>query len=286
MKTMTRILGVTVAVAVVALAASSASANCLPNKTLTTWGSGGYQYVNLPAGNNNDTVVGRFWQKGGRSLANEGTFDDTNWLRFYAGTSKWYILGELGTAGVFGCPSGSLIVTLDTAQGQNLTIELDETPALPNAFDLSRFDVDFAFGQKPRPQVQNSARPGGGTSITGNLIVSAQTGGLYTLGAAVAAAPTYRLVSAAAASDPGGNAALYTPGLDVTPGTPAPFSADCANTALDQWIAVQTIVDGVPSDTGRPGRASSATRPWPIPSSSTSTAPLVPTRGASAKSIV
>jgi hypothetical protein len=121
---------------------------------------------------------------------------------------------------------------------------------LPNAFDLSRFSTDFNLGQKPRPQVQTSARSG--TSITGNLVVPAQTGGLYTLGAAVAATPTYRLVSAAAASDPGGNAALYTPGADVVAGTPSPFNADCSNSAVDQWIAVQTIVDGVPSDTVSP----------------------------------
>ena len=249
MKTMTRILGVTAAVAVVALAASTASANCLPNKTLTSWGGNGYFYINLPAGNDNNTVVGRFWQKGGRALANEGTFDDTQWLRQYTGNGKWYILGELGTAGVFGCPTGPLIVTVDTAGGQNLTIELDETPA-GFAYDLSRFNTDFTFGQKPRPQVQTSLRTG--TSIGGNLVVQAQTGGLYTLGAAVAAVPTYRLVTAVAASDPGGAAQFYTPGVDVVAGTPSPFNADCTNPAVDVWIAVQTIVDGVPSDTVSP----------------------------------
>lgn len=82
---MTRILTVAAMLAVVAvIAAPIASANCLPNKTMTTWGIGGYHYVNLPAGSTNANVVGRFWQAGGRLLANEGTFDDTQWLRFYA----------------------------------------------------------------------------------------------------------------------------------------------------------------------------------------------------------
>jgi hypothetical protein len=247
MKTMTRIFTVAAMLAVVAvIAAPIASANCLPNKTMTSWGIGGYKYVNLPAGSNNSNVVGRFWQAGGRGLANEGTFDDTQWLRFYSGTSKWYILGELGTAGVFGCPAGSLILTLDTASGQNLTVQLDETPA-GNAFDLSRFNTDFNLGTKPRPQVASSARAG--TAVNLQVNVQAQTAGIYTLGAAEAATPSYRIVSAGGSSDPGGLASAYAAGPAVAPGTPTPFSANCSNPAVDQWISVQELVDGVPSDT-------------------------------------
>lgn len=247
MKTMTRIFTVAAMLALVAvIAAPIASANCLPNKTMTSWGIGGYKYVNLPAGSNNSNVVGKFWQAGGRSLANEGTFDDTQWLRLYAPTQKWYILGELGTAGVFGCPAGSLILTLDTASGQNLTVQLDETPA-GNAFDLSRFNVDFNLGAKPRPQVGSSAR--NGTNVDLSINLQAQSAGIYTLGAAVAATPAYRLVSASGTSDPGGSAAAYAAGPTLTPGGSTPFSANCSNPAADQWIAVQSIVDGVPADT-------------------------------------
>ncbi len=228
---------------------SPARANCLPNKTLTSWGVNGYFYVNMPAGATNANVIGRFWQAGGRALANEGTFDDTNWLRLYGPTQKWYILGELGTAGVFGCPAGSLIVTVDTLSGHSLTMQVDETPA-GNAFDLSRFNTDLDFGTKPRPRVMSSSRAG--TVVNLQLTVIARTAGIYTLGAAVAATPTYRLMSAFGSSDPGGLASAYTPGPAIVPGSPTSFPVDCSNPAGNEWIAIQEIVDGVPSDTVSP----------------------------------
>ena len=238
------------AVLVLAAATQAARANCLPNKTLTSWGSDGYFYVNMPAGANNINVIGRFWQTGGRAIANEGTFDDPQWLRLCpaesCGTEKWYILGELGTAGVLGCPAGSLTLTVDTLSGHNLTVELDETPAT-FAFDLSRFGTDLSFGAKPRPVVRSAHREG--ATIVLELGIDPQSGGIYSLGSAVAAAPTYRLMSATSASDPGPLAATYTPGPIITPGTLVPFNMDCTQPGLDQWLAIQTIVDGVSSDT-------------------------------------
>jgi hypothetical protein len=224
----------------------AAHANCIPNKTLTSWTGGayGYFYVNLPTGYDNGTTIGRFWQAGARGLANEGTFDDSQWLRLYPATSKWYILGELGTVGVLGCPTGSLIVTLDTLGGHNLTAQVDETAGV---FDLTRFQTDFDLGSKPRPIVASASRTGG--TLTAHLRIEAQGGGIYTLGTAVAATPTYRIVSALSASDPGGLASAYIPGPAIAPGTLVPFQFDCADPFLTPWVAVQTIVDAVGSDT-------------------------------------
>jgi hypothetical protein len=251
MKTMTRILGTVAVLAVVALVAAPANAGCLPNKTLTGWtGSAfGYNYVTLPGGQDNASVVGRFWQTGNRALANEGQFNDSFWLRPYpaAGPDQYYILGELGDAAVFGCPTGSMPRTVDTASGHNLTINVPENP--PAVFDIGQFGDNLSFGSKPRPQVASSAR--NGTNVDLQVNVAGQTGGLYG-GGAVAVTLGYRIVSATGSSDPGSSAALYAPGPTVTPGTPAPFVADCTNPAVDRWIAVQSIVDGVPADTVGP----------------------------------
>jgi hypothetical protein len=200
--------------------------------------------VNLPAGYDNDTTIGRFWQAGARPLANEGTFEDSQWLRPYPANGKWYILGELGTAGVLGCPAGSVIVTLDTLGGHNMTAQVDETGGV---FDLTRFQTDLSFGLKPRPTVHSSHREG--SLVVLELGIVTQSGGIYTLGASVAATPSYQLVYLYSASDPGPLASAYTIGPVITPGTLVSFPLDCANPVVDLFLAIQTIVDGVPSDT-------------------------------------
>jgi len=241
--------GLLLSVVVAFMGADVSRAGCLPNKTLTGWtGSAfGYHYVNLPPGQDNSTVVGRFWQTGNRALANEGTFGDDFWLRPYpaAGAGKYYILGELGAAEVFGCPAGSITLTVDTNSGHNLTIQVPENP--PGLFDLGALQADFDFGIKPRPRVVSSSRSG--TDIVLLVTVQAQAGGIYTLGSAVAAAPTYRIMSAFGNSDPGPSPSAYTPGPTVTPGTPTPFNVNCSNINGNQWVATQTLVDGVPADT-------------------------------------
>ena len=114
MKTTIRIFALAAVLAVVAGAMPTVQANYIPAKVLTTFGEGGYAYINLPAGSNTANVVGRFWQKGSRSLANEGAYDDSQWLRSYTpsggGDTVWYISANLGDAAVFGCPSGNLVL--------------------------------------------------------------------------------------------------------------------------------------------------------------------------------
>jgi hypothetical protein len=247
MKTTTRILGTVAALAVVALVAAPANAGCLPNKTLTGWtGSAfGYNYVTLPPGQNNSTVVGHFWQTGNRALANEGAFNDTFWLRPYAaaGPDQYYILGELGVAEVFGCPSGSITLTVDTDSGHNLTINVPENP--PGSFDIGAFGDNLSFGAKPRPRVASSSRAG--TAVNLSVSTDAQTGGTYG-GGAVAVTLSYRLVVGTGATDPGPDAANYVAGPALTPGSPVSNPVDCANLSVDKWLAVQTLVDGQASD--------------------------------------
>lgn len=251
MKTMTRILGLTAVLAVIAAMAPAADASCIPAAQFSTWGAGGYFYVNLPAGSNNSNIVGRFWAKGNPANDNAG-YDDSQWLRFYAPTSKWYISGSTGDIPGTNCPTGSnMVLTLDLADGSSLILESIETPATAVRWDFSTLGTDFSPAPKPRPRVQSSSRSG--TSINLTVNSDAQTGGSYgPQGSAVAIAPTYRLATASGAADPGTSAAAYTPGPAITPGSPLPTSVDCSNTAVDQWVAVQTLIDGVPSATVGP----------------------------------
>jgi hypothetical protein len=251
MKTMTRILGLTAVLAVAAMAVPTAEANCIPGTVFGTWGGGGYYYVNLPAGSNNANVVGTFWKKGDFAGANNGPYDDSIWLRFYAPTSKWYISGDT-SSGMIGCPNGgNLIIQLDLADGSSLTMESIETPATALRWDFSTLQTDFTPAPRPRPRVQTSSRSG--TSVNLTINTDAQVGGSYgPQGSAIAIAPTYRLVTASGTADPGTSSAAYTPGPAITPGAPLPTSVDCSNTAADQWVAVQTLIDGVPSATVGP----------------------------------
>jgi hypothetical protein len=99
--------------------------------------------------------------------------------------------------------------------------------------------------------VQTSSRSGSLVNLTLNS--DPQTGGFYgPQGGAIAIAPTYRLVTASGNADPGSGAAAYAAGPAITPGSPVPTSVDCSNTAVDQWVAVQTLVDGIPSQTVGP----------------------------------
>jgi hypothetical protein len=249
MKITMRILGVAAVLAVAALAIPTANASCIPSAQFSTWGNGGYFYVNLPAGANNSTIVGKFWAKGNFGSGNSGSYDDSQWLKLYAPTNKWYISGATGDPGIAGCPSGSnMIIQLDNADGKSLTLESIETPGTAVRWDYSTLNTDFSFADKPRPRVGSSSRSGSSVNVTMNL--TAQSGGTYgPQGAAVAAVPSYQLVVGTGAADPGSAAANYVAVGPIVPGTPLPTSVDCTNTAVDKWLAVQTFVDGQGSST-------------------------------------
>lgn len=234
--------------AVIAMVVPTASASCIPASQFSTWGAGGYFYVNMPPGANNNTVVGKFWAKGNFGSGNSGTYDDSAWLKLYGPSGRWYISGATGDPGISGCPSGSnLIIQLDNADGSSLTLESIETSAAVR-WDYSTLNTDFNFAQKPRPQVASSSRVG--TSVNLSVNTQPQTGGTYgPQGAAVAVAPSYQLVVGTGSADPGSDAGAYSVIGPIVPGAPVPASVDCSNTATDKWIAIQTVIDGQGSAT-------------------------------------
>jgi len=154
MKTMTRILGVTAVLAVIALAVPTADAACIPAAQFSSWGAGGFFYVNMPPGATNSTVVGKFWRAGDFAGANNGAYDDSLWLRFCSEAAgcpggKWYISGSTGDIPGTVCPNGgNMILTLENlADGRTLTLESVETPIEAVRWDFSEIRPNTFFSR-------------------------------------------------------------------------------------------------------------------------------------------
>lgn len=140
------------------LGSSSAMAVCSPGKVFHSWDFTDYAYYYVyNYGGDMGNTVGAFWQPGARGEANEGTVTVDNWLRYYAGTSKWYISGNTGAVGVVGCPSGEIVVAFSEAVGGSANFAIgqaDETPTKANHFNLDNLNLTPI----PRPQITNRSR--------------------------------------------------------------------------------------------------------------------------------
>jgi hypothetical protein len=142
----------------------AANATCNPGKLFTTWDFTDivYYYVHFGPDSmeSTDYTVGAFWEPGNRALSNEGTCDDSSWLRYYEPTGKWYVSGSLGDACSTGCPSGgmNIVITDDKgASGADFAVgRADETPAQAAHFNFG----DFNLTPLPRPRVMSSHREG------------------------------------------------------------------------------------------------------------------------------
>jgi len=146
------------------IALSPARANCSQIR-ISQIASGSYHYVLLPAGSQgtDDSLVGRFWQLGAPGV-NQGTCDETNWLR-RCGTDctvqndgpAFWVDGALGDmACTPGCPEGEMVLLLEdrASYGEFLAARVDESPG--SLFDFSRLGVDLRPIAIPRPTVQSS----------------------------------------------------------------------------------------------------------------------------------
>ena len=164
-----KILGALVVVAVAAMLAIPAHANCLPDKLFGTWdfSDGSYYYVTWAPGSATDPtqVDGRFWEPGNRAQHNEGEEVAANWLKDYNSSGAWYVSGALGRAGIVGCVSNSMVLAAT-----------DPTPATGSAFFVGWADElfvkannydypDLAFVPMPSPQVTASSRAGSSVAL-------------------------------------------------------------------------------------------------------------------------
>jgi len=98
---------------VAVLASAHASAVCNPPYSFANFGldPSTYSYVHFGADATQSTeaIVGRFWAAGDRASANEGTYDDSQWL--HADTpDEWWFIGFLGNFGVEGCIRDEMIL--------------------------------------------------------------------------------------------------------------------------------------------------------------------------------
>jgi hypothetical protein len=248
---MTKILRfgtVAAAIAVVAIvSAAPAQAGCASNYFFSTWATdiSQYSYLQFAAGADPATnIIGRYWQDGARATANEGTYDDVNWIKPFGG-DEWYINGDLQYGGG-GCPANFLNVVIQHNRGTSadiLVLRANEEGARLPSYDLSSSTRLFVAQPIPRPRVTSSSR--NGTSVNLNLQIDSAAGAAYGEDGAAAEITGYVVKSVSAGADPGRDAALYTTTLGTlaAPGTLA-AAVDCTNTAQDQFVVLQLQFDG------------------------------------------
>lgn len=244
MRSKMKLLTVLGVLAFALLVAMPASANCIPGKVFASIDPANalYVYVQMNGGDN-DSVTARFWQDGNRSAGNEGSYDDARWLLPFGGPGRYYISGDLGDADAAGCITGRMNLLLQNNNGGVVDFMFataaEGTGAA--AYDFARIgSPELSSAPLPRPRVLSSSRAG--STVNLNVVVDAATGGTH--GDNAAADVSYRVMQTTGTADPGRGAAAYTVLGTVTPGSPAPFTVDCTNTATDRWIATQLVIDG------------------------------------------
>jgi hypothetical protein len=242
------------------LIAPSADATCIPAKTFTNFNTiespGAYYYIHwFDTAVTSDDIVARFWQSGTRAASNEGNYDDADWLldsSYYPGQDLWYLNGNLGHAGVVGCPVGSLtVVANNTRTGGWLMATIDETRPRSVSFDYSRLATDFD-GFEQRLNITATSRAGG--EVFATLFVPDPTGAVYGGGASVTSIGVYSIFA-----DRGS-----TPSRDVSSGWMLEASVPgaggfvdvavvCSDSVKNQYLAMGIEADGVaPTHVGIP----------------------------------
>jgi len=260
MMKVTRLLVLT---AVVVALASPALAGCTPNKNAGQNSSdvNGYGYTFFVGGasQNYSDMVGRFWQPGFRSTINEGTYDVSQWMLDYRGYSPnaFEMNAVLGDASVNLCPSGELVVVIQSANtnGKGALFAVGRVTELSGPqtdFDFTRTSLHWDMTPVSAPPM-NASKVGTVLTLNATLpdpaaVFHGLTGVQYT-----GTITGMRLMRAAGTTTPGPAAAnwTYTGSTGVAGAAFGPFTFDCSTlpAGQDLYYAVQLqFVDNVLAD--------------------------------------
>ena len=231
-----------------------AEAVCVPARTFGTSNIAEYFYLRL----GNDTgdtseQIGRFWEPGFRSTRNEGSYDQSDWIReYYTGTDAWYLVGNLGGAGVEGCPQQELLVTVedlvDRGSGPQAVLTLgriDRSPGMFHDFDFTRLGRDWT--SVPLPAVEVLSEIAVGSEVRLELAfppLEEASNTLDTLSAAdsILAYQVRRAVVDRGAPAPAPDIDEWTLIEDVgytgQPVEHGPVAVDCSDGSKDVYVAV------------------------------------------------
>jgi len=288
MRNAMRLLGFVAAAGFVIATAMPASANCIPSKAISTFGSGlATHYWTLPGAVNESTLTGQFWQLGLRSAGNEGLCNVAGvpvacagaggpWLYFSGGLLN--VNAVLGSAEAAGCPAGTVITTaqVNSADGKEtyfLAATVAETFGTATDF---YYATDSPLALIPRPRVLSQSRAAGQVTLHIN-IPSAAAGAI---GPSAGSAITgYRLVSGngTGLADPGREAGAYTT-LQTSAGPVADTTQviDCTGITLpaEKYVGIQLLFAD-----GQVSRVGGTYRVGCDPAIAQPKAPVVPKKG-------
>lgn len=254
MKTSIRILGILALAAVALSAATPAGAVCGISRLFGQFDSTHtlYVYTYMPGAATDATnVIGRFWQPGLRSTQNEGTYDDSQWFVVYPASGKQYINGNLGSAGVVGCPDGRMITLLQskTTDGTGSVFAVGSVAATPADADWYSYarQGNWTAIQVPQPKVSSSKA---GTVLTLNFTFPDVSAGNFSdvpASQVVTAFNLMKFVGAGTAPDGGRGPAAWTLIQRVpyqgTAATLNGFTFDCGTLAPGQDVFFATQLE-------------------------------------------
>ena len=245
MKTRRVLLGLALALFVTV----SARAGCIPDRNFGNYGydPSTYSYVHFGADTNQTTaaIVGRFWEVGARAAANEGSYDDSQWM-LWEGPDRWDFQGWLGHEGVHGCVSDEMILVLqDTTQDESNAVfvagRVHRDPPREVEYPFWVTGLDWDAVKFPAACREHQKRRG--HTVTVDLALDGINGGFYgEPGVRLTDTITgYSVWTARGDTDPGRSTAAWTRVATVPftgePGGLSGLRVDCS-TNQDVLIAV------------------------------------------------